>query len=190
MAGLIEIPLESSERPIITIKADLADIDCLIDTGSNIPIWCADEDLLQLYYPDARRTDYRTLIGGFGEGTDIADLWQIPLFVINGEDGEGSFEINNLYVAVYPKKQFSFLFILSITLFLKSDISFIYRTEAPFLRIVTDRELYGVVHPHVFTEGEESLRHLFIQDKERPGNLIDHVSVFLKEPSPSTHVLR
>ena len=75
--------------------------------------------ILKTCYPDAEKTNYRTTISGFG-GVSYKkrDIWKIPEFVLEDQNGEGRYIIKNLLIAVVDDTQItSFNMILSALIF-------------------------------------------------------------------------
>ncbi len=95
----------------------------LFDTGAGIPVWVSDIKLLFLEYPDAKKSNMKIPIGGFGKGRTLADVYLIPDFVLS--DGKESLHYINLPIAVL-KKDYSFEMIASFTMFNHLNYSYSY----------------------------------------------------------------
>ncbi len=91
----------------------------MFDTGSDTPVWCSGEDLFVSAFKDARKTEYTTQLSGFGNGYTPASIYIIPEFIL--KSNKESFAISNLYVAVASYSGLNFDFILSNTMFSKTD---------------------------------------------------------------------
>ena len=70
----------------------------LLDTGAQTPVWCSGKDLFMTAYPEAVKTDYVSHITGFGSGFSTAEVYKIPVFVIENENfsRNGKFLVNML----------------------------------------------------------------------------------------------
>ena len=81
-------------------------LNCLIDTGALISVCCMPLFLFTSNYPDAVKTNYCTTISGFG-GVSYKkrDIWKIPEFVLEDQNGEGRYIVKNLLIAVADDTQ-------------------------------------------------------------------------------------
>ncbi len=93
----------------------------LIDTGAYMPIWTTGLNLFKKEYPDAKKQSYHALIGGFGEGYSIADVYVIADFILT--DGMDALHYINLPVAII-NKDFDYSMILSFTMFNRLDFAY------------------------------------------------------------------
>ena len=91
----------------------------MFDTGSDTPVWCSGEELFLTAFKDAKKTDREAHLSGFGNGYTPASVYIIPHFVLKKDGAE--FRIDNLYVAVADYSGLNFDFILSNTMFSKTD---------------------------------------------------------------------
>ncbi|MCM1219506.1 MAG: hypothetical protein NC548_33925 [Lachnospiraceae bacterium] len=105
---------------ISNIYKERKSFNCLIDTGASVPVWCAGEQLLKVYYPDCTKLDAAFSLHGFGTGQEIVPVYVIPQFVLS--DGKQCITYKNITVAV-TKRDFTFDLILSYSLFNKMNIS-------------------------------------------------------------------
>ena len=145
MGRLVEVNIEQQQaRPIFSLCTDNGDIRCVIDTGAEIPVWCMDEIFLKRIFPDSETTKYATYISGFGKGWTYADVWRVPEIVIKDRNETEQFSIHNLLVAIVPKPEFTFVFIMSASMFLATDYTVINRTDQRFTRFAFDRDSYCV----------------------------------------------
>ncbi len=113
---ILRLPLiKRNDRPSFEFNNTLF----LMDTGANIPVWCSGKALFNATYPDAVKVDYTTRINGFGKGARLAQVYKIPEFVLENEGV--TYKILDLYVAVLDYSKIGFDFILSSTMFSKSD---------------------------------------------------------------------
>lgn len=108
------------DMPIIKISHLNTQIECLVDTGARVPVWCAGEDELKSLYPNCIQDNSVFLLSGFGKGHEVAKVYTIPNFTLS--DGKDAINYKNLSVAVI-NKDFSFSMILSYTMFNKMNIS-------------------------------------------------------------------
>lgn len=133
---------------IISNRHKNTKIGCLLDTGANVPVWCAGEESLKSYYHNCHKQDAVFLLRGFGRGYEIAKVYIIPDFILS--DGKEEIHYNNLIVVVV-ERDFSFNMILSYTMFNKMNISIDTFTNrngthnvAPNLRISSVKDTYMV----------------------------------------------
>lgn len=109
-----------SIRPLIKVCSNTSTIDCLLDTGAYMPVWCDTIRQLQYDFPNCYYSNLVTEIGGFGEGTQFAPIYIIPDFKFS--DGKHTVHYMNMPVAVLLKP-YSFQLILSYTMFNTANIS-------------------------------------------------------------------
>ena len=91
----------------------------LLDTGAHMPVWCGGVDFFLDTYPNAEKTEYISHLSGFGEGYTTAEVYKISEFVMRS--GDAKYKIRDLYVAVTDYVKIKFDFILSSTMFSKTD---------------------------------------------------------------------
>ena len=103
------------DRPVF----EYDEILYLYDTGSDTPVWCSGEEMFVNTFKNAKKTDYKVYISGFGEGYTTASAYVIPRFYLKRAGIE--YKIDNLYVAVTDYHSLNFDFILSNTMFAKTD---------------------------------------------------------------------
>lgn len=103
------------DRPVF----EYDEILYLFDTGSDTPVWCSGEEMFINTFKDAVKTDYEVYLSGFGEGVTPAKAYIVPKFVLKKDNVV--FEIDKLYVAVTDYHNLNFDFILSNTMFSKTD---------------------------------------------------------------------
>ena len=177
----IKIRLLKDERPMLMLGLPKGDIKCLIDTGAQISVWCSDEVTLKNYF-NAEKTNYVTLIGGFGQGADLAEMWRIPEFrLVDSESGE-AFVIKGLLIAVLPRTIFEFSLILGAPIFRKTKYTFDYLKEdndQGVMEIICEREYGSMPVVHDWKKGD------FPEDEQKQimdkGTLIDTVKVLALE---------
>ena len=63
---------------IISNRHKNTKIGCLLDTGANVPVWCAGEESLKSYYHNCHKQDAVFLLRGFCRGYEIAKVYIIP----------------------------------------------------------------------------------------------------------------
>jgi hypothetical protein len=115
------------------------EITALFDTGASTPVWCMGVEKFKLAYPDAIKKEGICKITGFGQGEEIAYIYGIPVFELNGGD---NYKIVNLQVAVCMHPQIGYDFIMSDTMFSKTD-TLIKRRGNKELIIYYDKEEYN-----------------------------------------------
>lgn len=171
----IEIELYADEnRPIFNINTRAGIVGCLLDTGAEMPVWCASENYLEANFPKAEQTDYYTFISGFGSGYHTASVWKIPEIILQDRKKRDEITINNLFIAVVPDKTFSFQMILSDTVFSKADYSVMNRAPKRILKIKTDRDIYIIPCIH---KGKIPVQ------LDRAGHLVDCVTGYVQDNS-------
>lgn len=138
---------EAYDMTIITnVISNENEIDCLIDTGACVPVWCAGEQLLKTYYPMSIEQDAIFILRGFGKGYETAKVYLIPEFILS--DGKQSILYKNMITAV-TNRDFAFDMIFSYNMFNKMNISidtFINKNGthnvAPNIKIASIRDTY------------------------------------------------
>lgn len=109
-----------TNRPIISMQIKTMYVDCLLDTGAFMPVWCDTIEQLLYVFPNCYYSRLVTVIGGFGKGNEYAPVYIIPDFVFS--DGTNTIHYKNLPVAVL-EKPFSFQLILSYNMFTTANLS-------------------------------------------------------------------
>lgn len=184
MAGLVELELDMNQpRPFINVATDYGVFDCLIDTGASMPVWCGESILLTSYYPEAKPTKYLALIAGYGKGYQVARVWVVPEFMIIDKENRNQYRINNLYIAVAPKKRFGFLMIASATMFAGVNytiVNCIEHEKKSVFRIEEVRDSYYGT-PRIYQDNE--LINLLKRNGEMDDQdiLIEYSTVFTQE---------
>ena len=123
-------------------------LDCLVDTGARLPVWCSTERDFLNVYPNAIKLNAISFLSGFGHGTEQVSLYKIPDFELS--DGSKTIHFINLIVALL-NKDFTFDMILSYTMLNKMNISidtYTNRTDTnnyvPNLRIAALKDTYNI----------------------------------------------
>lgn len=119
--------IEKCDKPIIYVKnKDNIKTACLIDTGANTPVWVLGEDYLKYRYPDAKKSEKKSILNGMGERPVMnVPVWIIPEFIL--EDNLGNCLVyKDLYVCVIDSDKFSFDMIIPLTMLNRMDFSFTY----------------------------------------------------------------
>ena len=85
-----------------------------IDTGSTIPVWSNDTELLKSYFHNAHPTGLECMLAGFGGDGYFVPTWEIPEFTLTSSDKTVLF--HNLHVAIDErfKKKFDIIMGLSM----------------------------------------------------------------------------
>lgn len=92
-------------------------------------------------YLNAVKVNKKFLLGGFGKGAILTDVYRIQEFMLV-DDNNNSITFHNLYVAVVDRR-FSCDIILSYTMFSKCDYGFFNRVEDDtVLMIESSRDIY------------------------------------------------
>ena len=95
--------------------------DCLLDSGAELPVWCASLKSLKTTFPSAeRQPDMKAVVTGFGAGFSLADVYLIPeLEICNGKD---SLIFRRFYLPILSRRNFGADLILPSHLFRDSNI--------------------------------------------------------------------
>lgn len=118
--------INSRTRPFISYYSENREVLALIDTGALTPIWCMGVKSFLKAYPNAIHKSGETChISGFGQTPIIGKTYIIPRFVL--QDTNASYVILNLQVAVCRHPQIGCDFVLSDTMFSKTDMCIIRR---------------------------------------------------------------
>lgn len=143
MQKMLNISLNRlSMRPIFAIVPKGKQfINCMLDTGAEVPVWCSSGELLLDMFLDIEVTDKKFLLGGFGRKPELTDVYKIPKFILS--DGNDDLIFNNLYIAASFDRGFRCDMILSASMFYQMDYAILNRNqEIPILRIVHDKSEY------------------------------------------------
>ena len=134
---MIQLYLDQTiKRPALSLDSEMGPINCLVDTGAIMSVWCLPLFLFKKCYPDAEKTSFRTTVSGFGGMSyKKRDIWRIPEFILEDEGGSGQYVIRNMLIALVDDTQVaSFNMILSTQVFHGSAFA-VWR----FIRNTTDR---------------------------------------------------
>ena len=116
------------------------EVTALVDTGALTPVWCMGSKRFQKAYPDAKKKEDEICnVAGFGEKPIQGDVYVIPSFELT--DGKSLYCLKNLQVAVCSHPQIGCDFVLSDTMFSKTDTLIIRRGEKR-LKITFDKSEY------------------------------------------------
>jgi len=126
-------------RPVFSYYSNGEEIVALLDSGAESPVWCSGETGFLAAYPDAVRIDQKTKIFGFGKEAEMASVFIIPEFVLS--DASESYRIKNLQVAVCYHPLVGCDFIMSDTMFSKTN-TLIYRLDNKRVEILFEKDLY------------------------------------------------
>ena len=114
-----------STKQIFEYNTGNSEITMMYDSGAQIPVWCAGKEVLLAAYPDVRKKALCCTISGFGKEKDNGDIFVIPHFCLT--NGEAKFAIDNLYIVELFKPFIGCDFLLSETIFSKSDTTTVRR---------------------------------------------------------------
>lgn len=94
---------------------------CMLDSGASMPVWCSGATLLQRTFPEAmHETDMKSLLSGFGNGLEIADVYYIPKMELY--DGSCSIVFQKVYLPVVKRDNFGANLILPSSVFKNANI--------------------------------------------------------------------
>lgn len=115
--------VEAAIKPIFLSfeNENNSEFSCMLDTGASIPVWCAGDKLFKEILPRAKlqeRTKY--ILGGFGSGFEVADVYYVPAMVLN--NGDHSIVFNRAYLPVVNKNRFGANLILPSSFFKNANI--------------------------------------------------------------------
>ena len=132
----------NSARPIFkTITPSNKQLNCMLDTGADMPVWCGSEGLLKVMFPEAELTNKKFLLSGFGRNPEVVEVYKIPNFFIRNE--RESLIFQNLYIASSFGRNFGCDLILSATMFKHMDYAILNRDRSPsILEITYDKDTY------------------------------------------------
>lgn len=128
----------TKERPSFAYENNGIDITALFDSGATTPVWCMGEKKFIKAYPDAIKLEQRCMVSGFGKEAEDCSVYIIPLFKLNGGD---EYCISRLQVAVCTRPQIGFDFVLSDTMFSKTN-TIIKRVGVKMIEFDFEREVY------------------------------------------------
>lgn len=141
MQKMLKFPLDSRlDRPLFEL-GNYKNIRCLLDTGANIAVWCADIQYFQEVFVSAEPIDEKVILSGFGGNGQLVDMYRIPLFVL--QNGEHSINFKNFHVALAKQSGMGCDLILPAVMFSKVDCLIGRRCKEPSLQILYDRDMYG-----------------------------------------------
>lgn len=127
-------------RPFFTKRSGKLDVKYMYDTGARIPVWCRNEQRLLLAFPSAEETKYTCKVSGFGKGQEDGKIYKIPSFELS--DGKSTLTIRDLYLAVIDKQNIGCDFLISETMFAKTD-THIFRLSKKVLELdFEDRDYF------------------------------------------------
>lgn len=111
----------------------------LLDSGAETPVWCTGEHKFIKAYPDAVKMKWKAKIRGFGKEYEDAAVYVIPRFFL--KTAEEEYAIINLQIAVCDHSQIGYDFVMSDTMFSKTNTS-IYRLGKKYMEIFFEKDEY------------------------------------------------
>lgn len=172
----------SYDMPIIKLPCGNTKIECLLDTGARVPVWCAGEMELKTLFQNCRIQNAVFLLTGFGKGYELAKVYMIPDFILS--DGKEEIHYRNMMVAVIDK-DFSFSMILSYTMFNKMNISIDTFTNrngthpiSPNLKIVSTKDTVNVKYKRKDLSTFDEQQLINIKNKCGTENILDSIFIF------------
>ena len=103
------------------IPPDHKDLLFLLDTGADVPVWCKGISELRDIAPDAEIIEDKFLLGGFGVGAEVVDVYRLGTFSLF--DGTNTLCFHNLIVAVTNRPMMDVDFVLPLSIFRKGQIN-------------------------------------------------------------------
>ena len=131
--------LNYKNRPIHACVKNGEDVMFLFDSGAATPVWCMGEKKLRRVFPDAVKKETVCHVSGFGRESLEGSVYVIPLFELS--DGTISYKIINLQLAVCTAPGIGCDFVMSDTMFSKTD-TVIKRRGEKCLEVIFDRDEY------------------------------------------------
>ena len=99
---------DKSDKPVfVSAACSINDkFNCMLDTGAAVPVWCSGVPQLLDAFPTAEyKGDLKSILSGFGNGFQVADVYYIPEIEFN--NGEGDFvRFTDFYLPVLEKRTF------------------------------------------------------------------------------------
>lgn len=138
---MIQLYLDQTiKRPALSLDSEMGPINCLVDTGAIMSVWCLPLFLFKKCYPDAEKTSFRTTVSGFGGMSyKKRDIWRIPEFILEDEGGSGQYVIRNMLIALVDDTQVaSFNMILSTQVFHGSAFAIFDKADDKRLEIYSE----------------------------------------------------
>lgn len=127
-------------RPIFSCKIGAQKVVIMFDSGAETSVWAFPIQLLLETFPNAFKLNAKFPITGFGQGVEMADMWNVGDLVLKGRGG--SVTIKDFCVAVMPEKRFNATLILSMGIFSKSDILFSYSGNNKYIVFKCNKEIH------------------------------------------------
>ncbi|MBR6230238.1 MAG: hypothetical protein IKQ97_10915 [Eubacterium sp.] len=124
-------------RQIFDVSINQISVRFMYDSGARIPVWCSGEKKFLSAFPKAICLPEKCRISGFGKGDELSDVFMIPRFELESDDGV--FVIERLIVAMMTKPQIGSDFIISETMLSKVD-SITYRRELKELHLIGEEK--------------------------------------------------
>lgn len=111
------------------------EFQCMLDSGAGIPVWCSGEESLKKVFPKADlRNNMKHILGGFGRGFEVADVYYIPTMILY--NGEHSIVFNKTYLPVINKDRFGVNLILPSSFFKNANITIAQMKSLPEKQLV------------------------------------------------------
>ena len=159
MENWLRLELDSNySRPVIMLDGV---INCLIDTGSDTPVWTWGRELLVSKLKAKKEEGKHFLLSGFGKNPEVTDVYTIPELELKAEDGSDRVVFKNLVVACTSRTDMIAKLILPATAF--SHMNYMIRNEGvdiPRLEIEHKKEEY-FVRPRYGKKDERFLENVY-----------------------------
>ena len=153
------------KRPLIKLNITGKYIQCLVDTGAEIPVWCSSEAAFIKRFPNAELCANKIKISGFGGDGTYHKVYKIPEFRVASTASGGYYTIHNMYCAISTNADIGYLMILSASMFYMMDY-FVSNTQNRFEVLYSRDDYYMVLDVadkslSMFTQDNASLKSLF-----------------------------
>lgn len=144
MASLLTLKiLEGYTRPVVMLGKR---VTCLIDTGSDIPVWTRGSIALKKAYQAERIDGKKFILSGFGKEAEIVDVYRVSNVIFEGgEDHNDRIVFRSLTVACTVRPSIIANLIMPATAF--SHMNYTIRNmgvDQPEVEIEHDKEEYAV----------------------------------------------
>lgn len=94
---------------------------CMLDTGAGIPVWCTGEsNLVNTFSGVSLKDDLVSIVGGFGKGLELMDVYYVPQIRLCGTDND--IVLQNVYLPVTNRPNYGIDMILPSSIFKNSKI--------------------------------------------------------------------
>lgn len=146
-----------TDKPVFMIESQSRMVECLLDTGADMSIYILGEKNLLKRFPAAEKVEgVYANIHGFGNGSNKADIYNIPDFVIKSDKNSDYIKFINLYIACLEKPNIKYEVILGASVF--SKMVYTIDRQKQQLIIAHDRNIYSTGYRYRSTDLSDVLK--------------------------------